>query len=408
MHGQLTNDTLLTGLGDWALDPSLDFLNHGSFGACPRSVFEVQNEWRARFEREPITFVLSDLEPALDEARRFVAAFVGSDPEDLAFVTNPTTGVGAVLASTPLDPGDEVLVTDHGYNACKNAALYWTNRAGANVAVARLPFPVRNDGEIIEGILAAVSPRTRLAIIDHVTSPTALVLPVAEIVRELHARGVAVLLDGAHAPGMLPIDIASLGAEYYVGTLHKWCCAPKGVSILHVRRDLQERVHPLVISHGYTSPRTDRSRYLLEFDWVGTYDTSAILAAPASLRYLETLLPGGFSALFERNRALARAARTRIAERLGLEPPCPESMLGSMAALELPDDASASMKAGSPFSEPLTSNLRERHRIEVPVLVWPTPPRRLLRVSAAAYNHLEQYERLANALRRELEGRHAP
>ena len=402
MHGQLTNDTRFSSLGDWALDPSLDFLNHGSFGACPRPVFEVQNEWRARFEREPVTFVLNDLEPALDEARRFIAAFVGCDPLDLAFVTNPTTGVGAVLASTPLGPGDEVLVTDHGYNACKNAALYWTSRAGANVAVAALPFPVRSDGELIEAILAGVTSKTRLAIIDHVTSPTALVLPVAEITRELHARGVAVLLDGAHAPGMLPLDIASLGAEYYVGTLHKWGCAPKGVSILHVRKDLKDRVHPLVISHGYTSPRTDRSRYLLEFDWVGTYDPSAILAAPASLRYLENLLPGGFPALFERNRALARAARTLIAERLGLEPPCPESMLGSMAALRLPDDPSPSKNPGSPFSEPLTSNLRERHRFEVPVMTWPTPSHRLLRVSAAAYNHLEQYERLANALRMEL------
>jgi isopenicillin-N epimerase len=408
VHGQLTNDTRFSSLGEWALDPELDFLNHGSFGACPRPVFHVQNEWRERFEREPITFVLNDLEPALDEARRAVAAFVGSDPRDLAFVANPTTGVGAVLACTPLAPGDEVLVTDHGYNACNNAALYWTRRAGASVVVAKLPFPVRSDGEIIEGNLAAVSAKTRLAIVDHVTSPTALVLPVSEIVRELHARGVAVLLDGAHAPGMLPLDIASLGADYYVGTLHKWCCAPKGASILHVRRDLQERLHPLVISHGYTSPRGDRSRYLLEFDWAGTYDPSAILAAPASLAYLAGLLPGGFPALFERNRALARAARALLADTLGLDVPCPESMLGSMAALYLPDDPSPASKPGSPFVEPLTSNLRERHRIEVPVWAWPGPPRRLLRVAAAPYNHLGQYERLASALRAELEGRQAP
>ncbi len=402
MHGQLTTDTHFESLGDWALDPSLDFLNHGSFGSCPRPVFEIQNAWRARFEHEPVTFVLDELEPALDEARRTIAAFVGSDPLDLAFVTNPTTGVGAALASTPLGPGDEVLVTDHGYNACKNAALYWTSRAGANVVVCKMPFPVRDDGEIVEAILGGVTPRTRLAIVDHVTSPTALVLPVAEITRALQARGVAVLLDGAHAPGMLPLDIASLGAEYYVGTLHKWCCAPKGVSILHVRRDLQERVHPLVISHGYTSPRTDRSRFLLEFDWVGTYDPSAILAAPAALAYLERLLPGGFPALYERNRGLARAGRALLAERLGLEPPCPDSMLGSMASLFLPNDPSAGNKAGSPFAEPLTSNLRERHRIEVPVMTWPAPGRRLLRISAAPYNDLEQYERLAKALRAEL------
>lgn len=389
-------------LGDWALDPSLDFLNHGSFGACPPSVFEIQNQWRARFEREPVSFVVSELEPALDEARREIAAFVGCEPNDLAFVTSPTTGVGAVLASLSLRAGDEVLVTDHGYNACKNAGLYWTERAGAKLTIARVPFPVRSDGEIVDAVLAAVTDRTRFAIVDHVTSPTALVFPVADIVRALHARNVEVLVDGAHAPGMLPLDIAALGAEYYVAALHKWCCAPKGVSFLHVRRDLQPRVHPLVISHGYTSARADRSRFLLEFDWVGTYDPSAILAAPASLGVLARLLPGGFPALYERNRALARTARALLAERLGLELPCPESMLGSMASLYLPDDRASETRVGSPFAEPLTSNLRARHRIVVPVLSWPAPPRRLLRISAAPYNLPEQYERLAAALGEEL------
>jgi isopenicillin-N epimerase len=247
-----------------------------------------------------------------------------------------------------------------------------------------------------------VTDRTRFAIIDHVTSPTALVFPVADLVRELHARNVEVLVDGAHAPGMLPLDITALGAEYYVGALHKWCCAPKGVSILHVRRDLQPRVHPLVISHGYTSPRTDRSRFLLEFDWIGTHDPSGILAAPASLRVLASLLPGGFPALLERNRALARAARALLAERLGLELPCPDSMLGSMASLFLPDDRAPETRVGSPFAEPITSNLRARHRVVVPVMSWPAPPRRLLRVSAAPYNRLEHYERLATALNVEL------
>jgi isopenicillin-N epimerase len=169
-----------------------------------------------------------------------------------------------------------------------------------------------------------------------------------------------------------------------------------------VRSDLKPRVHPLVISHGYTSTRTDRSRFLLEFDWVGTHDPSAILAAPASLRVLSRLLPGGIPALMERNRTLARSARTILAERLGLELPCPDSMLGSMASLFLPDDRAPETRVGSPFAEPLTSNLRARHRIVVPVMPWPAPPRRLLRVSAASYNVLEQYERLAAALGEEL------
>ncbi|HVR20852.1 MAG TPA: aminotransferase class V-fold PLP-dependent enzyme, partial [Polyangiaceae bacterium] len=349
-------------------------------------------------------YVLNELEPALDEARREVAAFVGAAPAELAFVTNPTTGVGAVLASIALRPDDEVLITDHGYNACNNAARYWTERAGAKVAIARVPFPVRDTGEVLDAILAAVTPKTRFAIVDQVTSPTALVLPIGELVRELQVRNVEVLVDGAHSPGMLPLDIASLGAEYFVGTLHKWCCAPKGVSILHVRSDKQSRVHPLVISHGYNSTRTDRSRYHLEFDWVGSHDPSGFLAAPAALRYLAGLLPGGLPALMERNRALALAARTLLADKLGLGVPCPESMLGSMAALFLPDDPSPQSKPGSPFSEPLTSSLRDRYRFEVPVMLWPTASSRLVRISAGPYNHLAQYERLAEAIRAEVFG----
>ena len=391
-------------LGEWAIDPNIDYLNHGAFGAVPRSVFEIQNAWRARFEREAVHFVLNELEPALDDARREIAGFVGADPADLAFVTNPTTGVGAVLASIAFRPDDEILITDHGYNACNNAARYWAERAGAKVTVARLPFPLQSEGELVEAFLGAVTPKTRLVILDHATSPTALVLPVATLIPEFQRRNIEVLLDGAHSPGMLPLDVSALGAEYFVGTLHKWCCAPKGVSILHVRRDKRERVHPLVISHGYNSTRTDRSRFHLEFDWVGSHDPSGYLAAPASLRYLAGLLPGGLPALRERNATLARAARALLAERLGLAAPCPESMLGSMAALFLPDDRAPKSKPGSPFAEPLTSNLREKHRIEVPVMVWPASPKRLLRVSAGPYNHLAQYERLADVLAAELSG----
>jgi isopenicillin-N epimerase len=389
-------------LGEWAIDPSIDYLNHGAFGACPRSVFEVQNEWRARFERQAVRFVLNELEPALDDARREIAAFVGADPLDLAFVQNPTTGVGAVLASLELRPGDELLISDHGYNACNNAARYWASRAGASVTVARVPFPLESEQQIVDAFLAAVTPRTRLVILDHATSPTALVLPVERLIPEFRRRNIQILLDGAHSPGMLPLDISALGTEYFVGTLHKWCCAPKGVSLLHVRRDLQERVHPLVISHGYNSTRTDRSRFHLEFDWVGSHDPSGYLSAPASLRYLAGLLPGGLPALRERNAALARAARALLAERLGLDVPCPESMLGSMASLFLPDDRAPENKPGSPFAEPLTSNLREKHRFEVPVMVWPAAPKRLLRISAGPYNHLAQYARLADVLAAEL------
>jgi isopenicillin-N epimerase len=325
-----------------------------------------------------------------------VAEFVGVRPADLAFITNTTAGVNALLASCALRPGDEVLLTNHTYPACKNAAEYWAGRSGARVVVAEIPLPLGGPGEVVERVLASVSPRTRLALIDHVTSASGLIFPVAELTAELHARGVEVLIDGAHAPGMLPLAIEALGADYYVGNLHKWCCTPKGSAILWVREDHQARVRPLVISHGMTSPRTDRSRFLLEFDWVGTEDPSALLAVPKALEFMGSLLPGGWPALRAHNDALARAARAELLEVLGGTPVCPESMLGSMATVLLPDARNPNPL--SPLAEPLYGRLDQRN-FQVLVLFWPKLPRQTLRVTAQIYNELEQYRRLATAVR---------
>jgi isopenicillin-N epimerase len=382
--------------GAWLLDPEVTFLNHGSFGSCPQPVLDVQGDFRRRFEREPVRFVEKLLEGLLDEARAAVGTFVGADPGDLVFVANATTGVNTVLQSLPLGKADELIVTDQGYNACRNALDHYAERAGARVAVVRVPFPVRDPDEIVAAVLAMVTPRTRLALFDHVASPTALIFPVERLVRELTARGVETLIDGAHAPGMVPLDLRALGATYYAANFHKWCCAPKGAGMLYVRRDRQKKIRPLVISHGANSPRTDRTRFLLEFDWTGTQDMSAVLSIPYALRYLEGLAPGGFAALMPMNHALALEARRIIADRLDLELPCPDDMVGSMAALPLPD-------AGEGDAESLHVKLQEKWRIEVPVFAWPAAPKRLVRVSAQIYNHRAQYERLADALGSELE-----
>ena len=365
----------------WTLDPDVDFLNHGSFGACPRAVLEVQREWRARMEREPVRFLARDLEGLLDEARATLGEFVGADPDDLAFVTNATSGVNAVVRSLRFEPGDEIVTTDHAYNACLNAL-----RAVAQVKVARVPWPIREPAQVVEAVLGAVTPRTRLVMIDHVTSPTGLVFPVAEIVRRL--PGVDVLVDGAHAPGMLPLDLRELGAAYYTGNCHKWLCTPKGCAFLHVGRDRQHLIRPLTISHGASSPRTDRSRFRLEFDWTGTGDPSPFLCIPAAMKFL-----GRFPDWMDRNRALAIAGRKLLLD--GRPEPAPESMLGSLAAVLLPD------YEGPRFGtwHPLQKHLFERHRIEVPVMTFPALPRQLIRISAQLYNSLEQYQRLAEALR---------
>jgi isopenicillin-N epimerase len=379
----------------WTLEKDVTYLNHGSFGACPASVLAEQARLRARLEAQPVRFMLRELEPMLDAARAALAAFLGADAADLGFVPNATTGVNAVLRSLTFAPGDEIVTTDHAYGACRNALDYVAARSGARVVVATVPFPLRGPDEVVTPILAAVGDRTRLALLDHVTSPTALVWPLAELVTKLRARGVETLVDGAHAPGMIPLALDGLGAGYYTGNCHKWLCAPKGAAFLHVRRDLQSGLVPTTVSHGATSSRTDKSRFQLLFDWVGTTDPTAALCVPAALAFMGSLQPGGWPKVMAANHALALHARDRLCAALGVSPPAPGAMLGSMASIPLPDEA-----VRAEGLDPLQDSLWHQDRIEVPVHVWPAPPRRLIRVSAQLYNGAEDYDRLAAALGR--------
>ena len=385
----------------WTLDPQVTFLNHGSFGACPKPVLAAQQELRERMEREPVDFLARQAEGLLERARGVLADFVGAQPDDLAFVPNTTHGVNSVLRSLPLQPGDELLTTDHEYNACLAALEFVAARSGARVIVAPLPFPIEGPQAASEAILSRVTPRTRLALIDQITSPTALLLPIERIVSELLARGVETLVDGAHAPGMAPLQLDRLGAAYFTGNCHKWLCAPKGAAFLHVRRDLQDTIHPLAISHGANDPRRDRSRYQREFEWTGTMDLSPYLCVPTAIGFLGGLLPGGWPELRERNRELARFARDTLCAALRTPPACPDEMLGAMATLPLPDAPGAARPQVIAI-DPLMEHLFERYRIEVPVFTFPPGPHRLVRISAQIYNTREQYQALAAALRESL------
>ena len=388
----------------WLLDPEIIFLNHGAFGGCPQPVLEAQNEWRRRMERQPLQFLARDLEARLDAARVALAQFVGAEAEDLVFIPNATTGVNTVLRSLTFHPGDELLVTNHEYNASRNALNFVAERSGARVVVAKIPFPFRSVEDLVAPILAAVTPRTRLALLDHVTSQTGIILPIEQLVAELNRCGVDTLVDGAHAPGMVPLNLNRLGAAYYTGNCHKWICAPKGTALLHVRRDKQSLIRPLTISHGANSARTDRSRFLLEFGWPGTWDAAGALSVAEAIRFIGSSLPGGWPSVRQRNRALVLAARKILCEALQVSAPCPEEFIGSLAAVPLPDAPSAAMPQ-LPFNEyPLQCALRLKHRIEVPVISWPVPPKRWLRISAQLYNTLPQYELLAEALKQELPG----
>ena len=383
----------------WPLDPSVVFLNHGSFGACPREVLEHQAALRAEMEAEPVRFLSRELDGRLDAARGALAAFLGADADDLAFVPNATSGVNAVLRSRTFAAGDELLTTDHAYNACRNALEYVAERMGARVIVVPVPFPVASPDVILDAILSRVTPRTRVALIDHVTSPTGIVLPVERLCAELGARGVETVVDGAHAPGMLPLNLGTLGATYYTGNCHKWLCAPKGSAFLWVRADQRPAVRPLTISHGANRQKPGRSRFRMEFDWTGTTDPTGWLTVPAAIACVGGMLPGGWPAVMARNHALAVEARTLLCSAAGTPPACPDTMLGSLASVILPDGVS---EVFWNRPDPLQARLFEHWRIEVPVMSWPAPPRRLIRISAQLYNTREQFAGLADVLRKEL------
>jgi len=381
----------------WSLDPGVTFLNHGSFGACPTSVLRIQSELRARLERDPVRFFLDDYEPMLDAVRAELGAFMGASTDNLAFVPNATFGVNSVVRSLDLRPGDELLTTNHAYNACANALRFVAERAGARVVVADVPIPAREESALVDPILRAVTPRTRLALIDAISSQTAIVFPFARITRELQDRGVDVLLDAAHAPGMIDLRLDDLAPAYATGNLHKWTCAPKGAGFLYVRPDRQHIVRPAVISHGANATRTDRSRFHLEFDWTGTSDPTPFLCVGHAIRDVGDMVPGGWAEVRARNRAMALDARSRIAQALGVTPAADEPFVGSIVSFMLPDaPPGATIVNGN---DPLHIALQNDHNIQIPVFPWPTPPRRMIRISAHLHNCAADYDRLIVALR---------
>ncbi|WP_377476706.1 MAG: aminotransferase class V-fold PLP-dependent enzyme [Microcoleus anatoxicus] len=383
-------------LEHWLLDRDITFLNHGSFGACPIPVLEAQTSFREQLEREPLRFLMREFEPLLDNARNKLATFIGTSSDELAFVPNATTGVNAVLRSLFFAPGDELLTTNQEYNACRNTLDFVARRTGATVIVAEVPFPIESPGQVIEAVIKCVSPQTKLVLLDHIVSQTGLIFPIKQLVSELAQRGIDVLVDGAHAPGMIPLNLDELGATYYTGNCHKWLCAPKGAGFLYVRRDKQDAIEPTTISHGANSPRSDKSRFQLEFDWMGTVDPSAYLCVPVAIDFMGSLLDGGWPELMAKNHALALAGRQILLDKLDLPQPCPDEMVGSMAVVQLTDAKFDAV--GKSGIAPLQEALWEIFKIEVPVIPWSDGNQQLLRISAQFYNTLPQYEYLAKAL----------
>lgn len=381
----------------WALDTAVRHLNHGSFGAVLNEVLELQSEWKRRFEADPTHFVFRDLQPAMDRARDAVAAFVGADPLLVAPVRNATTGVASVLRSFEplLASGDQLLTTTHDYNAVRQILRFTAERTGAEVVVARVPFPIEGAGQVTEAVLGAVNSRTRLAVIDHVTSPTALVFPIQEIVAVLEPE-IPVLVDGAHGPGQVTVAVDDLGASWYTGNLHKWVCAPKGAGFLHTRADRIEMTIPAVISHGYNAVvEGPEGRYRGLFDWLGTDDFSAWAVVPDVLRLVGGLGTGGWEGVMKRNHDLVLEGRSVISEAVDVRLPAPDEMVGSMASVRLPDAVGPG--PGGDLS-PIMDDLFDAG-FSALVMNWPEWPSQLLRLSAHLHNSIDDYLALGEYLR---------
>jgi len=369
----------------WALDPGVLHLNHGSYGGCPRAVLAAAEAVRARIEAAPMRYFVLDWQTELDRARASLAWFLHADPARLVFVPNATHGVAIALAAAELAAGDEIITTSHAYRACMNQLVRLADRCGARIVVVPIALPFDPDA-LVDAVARAITPRTRLALLDHVTSPTALRLPIERLVPPLAAHGVQIVVDGAHAPGQLALDVGALealGVTWYVGNHHKWMCAPKGSGFLAAAPAVAPALRPLVTSHGASPAYGPANRLHAELDWAGTHDPAVHLAVPIAIATVEAE-GGDWSAVLAHNHALALALR----DRLGGTPLAPDDAVGSMVALpvELP-----------PGTTPLAveKTLLERG-VEVPIVDVPGRP--LLRVSAHLYNHLGQAELLSRAL----------
>jgi isopenicillin-N epimerase len=368
---------------EWQLDPRWLIVNHGSFGATPKIVLAAQDEWRRRMEEQPSRFMRRIMPDAMRQAAGRLARFVGatedSGGKDLVFVENATVGVNAVLRSRRFQPGDEILTLSHVYGAVRNTMRFVAERSGAVVVEAELPFPAPDADAIVASLERALGPRTRLVVLDHITSSSALVLPLERMIASCREAGAPVLVDGAHGPGQVGLDLPALGADWYVGNCHKWLMSAKGCGFLWTRPERQEDLHPVTISHGYNEG------YLAEFDWTGTRDPSAFLSVEAAIGFHYRL---GGAALRARNVALAAEAAALLAARLGTEIGASGALAGSMGLVRLP--------IGGPATMELAQALRGRLLdADTDVPIHPLGGALWLRISAQAYNERADYEKLA-------------
>ena len=380
----------------WILRRDTTYLNHGSFGPPPAAVRERREHWQHKLDTQPMDFFVREFEPAWLAARGALAKLVGAEPGNLIFAENATVAMNIVADSFPLAAGDEVLLTDHEYGAVQRIWQRACEKSGAAAKTVELPLPVQSSAQLLEVIFSAASQHTRLIVVSHITSPTAIILPVEEICREAQRRGIAVAIDGPHAIAQLPLAIERLGCDFYTASCHKWLSGPIGSGFLYVAPRHQARVRPPVLSWGRIPP-TKIASWSDEFVWVGTRNPAAYLAVPAAIEFLEQV---GLPAFRSRTHWLAQYARRRLLELTGGQPLVPDepAWYGSMAHVPLPPPAGCKVGGEScPISNPLQNTIWQRFGIEVPVVEFRGT--RYLRVSCHLYNDTEQLDRLVTGLK---------
>ncbi|MGJ8636642.1 MAG: aminotransferase class V-fold PLP-dependent enzyme [Phycisphaerales bacterium] len=382
-------------IDQFVIDRDVVYLNHGSFGACPKTVLDAQSAHRLDAERELVRFYVQDSWGKIDRSRNALADLTNCQPRDIVFVHNATTGVATVLKNLDLQAGDELLVTDCEYKACLNNFQKTAAKSGATIRSVTIPWPIKSEDQVIDAVMSGVTKNTKIALLSLITSSTGIRLPIEKLIPMLKEQGVETLLDAAHGPGCVPQDIEGWGAAYTTGNAHKWLCAPKGAAFLHVREDLQEGFEPLVISNDAmdldaAAEKTGRSAFNHAFDYAGTDDVSMYLTIADSIDWLTHAHPDGIDGLMERNRAMCLAARDLICEAIGVNPPVPESMLGPLSTIDLPKTSLSARE--------IKQKLMDDYKIQVPV--WGTPSGSVaVRISVQVYNSIEQYEYLASSLK---------
>jgi isopenicillin-N epimerase len=368
------------------LDPSVVFLNHGSFGATPRPVFREYQRWQRELERQPVEFLGRRFTGLMAEARAALGAYLGAQADNLVYTQNVTISINIVARSLPLGPGDEVLATDHEYGAMDRTWRFLARQRGFRYINRHIELPLTTAARFVEDFWQGVTPRTRVIFLSHITSPTALILPVEEIVRRARQAGILTIIDGAHAPGQLPLRLDALGADFYGGNLHKWLCAPKGAGFLYARPEVQRLLEPLVVSWGYEAETPSGSTFVDHHEWWGTRDIAAFLAVPKAIQFQAE---HHWDEVRASCRRLAAYALQRICQLTGLAPlhSTAEPWFAQLVAAPLPPQTDLTL---------LKQRLYDDYRIEVPLIEW--QGHKLIRVSIQGYNTRHDVDTLLHAL----------